>query len=292
MKYGLIKDWRHQYPVSVICRILEVSESGFYAWLNRPASARAQNNYRLELEIKAAHYRTHETYGATRLQRDLADHKTDISINRIKRIRRKLGLYCIQKRKFKATTDSAHTLPVAPNLLMRQFTFSEPNKAWVSDITYIRTDQGWLYLAGIKDLCSGELVGYALSERMTKNLVMQAVFRAVAGRKIEPGLILHSDRGSQYCAHEYQRLLTQFGIRSSMSRKGDCWDNAPMESFWGTLKNELVHHRHYRTRADAKREITEYIEIFYNRQRKQARLGYLSPAAFTLQFYDQQLKAA
>ena len=292
MKYGRIKGWREQYPVSVLCRVLEVSESGYYAWLNRPVSPRKQVNSRLEAEIQAAHQRTRGTYGPERLQRDLADNGTHIGIDRIKRIRRKLGLRCIQKRKFKATTDSRHSLPVAPNLLARNFNVSEPNKAWVSDITYISTDEGWLYLAGIKDLFSGELVGYALHERMTKNLVMQAVFRAVSGRKINRGLILHSDRGSQYCAHEYQALLAQFGMQASMSRKADCWDNAPMESFWGSLKNELVHHRHYRTRAEAKQEISEYIEIFYNRQRKQARLGYLSPAAFARQFYTQKLKAA
>ena len=292
MKFGRIKEWRQQYPICLMCRVLDVSESGYYAWLNRPVSLRKQANERLELEIQAAHQRTRGTYGPERLQRDLADNGTHLGIDRIKRIRRKLGLHCLQKRKFKATTDSRHSLPVAPNLLKRNFKVSEPNKAWVSDITYIPTNEGWLYLAGIKDLFSGELVGYALHERMTKNLVMQAVFRAVSGRKIDKGLILHSDRGSQYCAHEYQALLTQFGMQASMSRKGDCWDNAPMESFWGSLKNELVHHRQYRTRADAKREISEYIEIFYNRQRKQARLGYLSPVAFTQQFYIQKLNAA
>lgn len=292
MKYGRIKRWREQYPVSVLSQVLEVSESGYYAWLNRPVSPRKQTNERLEIEIQAAHQRTRGTYGPERLQRDLADNGTHIGIDRIKRIRRKLGLRCIQKRKFKATTDSRHSFPVAPNLLARNFNVSEPNKAWVSDITYISTDEGWLYLAGIKDLFSGEWVGYALHERMTKNLVMQAVFHAVSGRKINKGLILHSDRGSQYCAHEYQALLAQVGMQASMSRKGDCWDNAPMESFWGSLKNELVHHRHYRTRAEAKQEISEYIEIFYNRQRKQPRLGYLSPAAFARQFYTQKLKAA
>ena len=159
----------------------------------------------------------------------------------------------------------------------------------MTDITYIATDEGWLYLAGVKDLFNGELVGYALGSRMTQNLVMQALFRAVAAKRPEQGLILHSDRGSQYCARAYQKLLRQFGMVASMSRKGDCWDNAPMESCWGSLKTELVHHYRFATREQAKREITEYIEIFYNRVRKQARLGYLLPAAFSQNYYAMQM---
>ncbi len=166
-----------------------------------------------------------------------------------------------------------------------------PNRAWVGDITYIATDEGWLYLAGLKDLYSGELVGHAMGARMSRKLVMQALFRAASARRPEKGLILHSDRGSQYRSHDYRKLAKQFGMALSMSRKGDCWDNAPMESFWGTLKTELVHHRHYATREESKREIAEYIEIFYNRQRKQARLGYLSPAAFMRHYYENLVAA-
>lgn len=291
MKYGRMEALRQHYPVAVMSRVFEVSESGYYAWRDRPLSLRAQESARLEIEIRAAHQRTRETFGAERLQSDLADHGIRVGVDRIKRIRKKLGLRCKQKRKFKVTTDSRHTLPVAPNLLERNFTVTAPNRVWVSDITYISTGEGWLYLAGLKDLFSGELVGYAMSERMTKNLVMQALFRGVSAKRPAKGLILHSDRGSQYCAHDYQKLLEQFGMTASMSRKGDCWDNAPMESFWGTLKNELVHHRRYRTRVQAIREITEYIEIFYNRQRKQARLGYLSPAAFMRQYYEKLFAA-
>ena len=180
---------------------------------------------------------------------------------------------------------------MAPNLLARQFAVSGPDKAWVSDITYVPTDEGWLYLAGLKDLFDGALVGYAMSERMTQQLVMKALFRAVAARRPGAGLIHHSDRGSQYCAHDYQKLVRQFGMQSSMSRKGDCWDNAPMESCWGTLKTELIHHRRFATREQAKREIAEYIEIFYNRIRKQARLGYVSPATFRQQHYTQRMAA-
>lgn len=285
MKYGRIHEQRQQYPVAAMCRILGVSESGYHAWRKRPPSPRAQENARLEVEIKAAHDRTRQTYGPERLQADLADNGIRVGIHRIKRIRKKLGLRCRQKRRFKATTDSRHSLPVAPNLLERQFAVTAPNKAWVTDITYIPTDEGWLYLAGIKDLFNGELVGYALDARMKQQLIMQALFRAVSAKRPGKGLIHHSDRGSQYCSQGYQKLLRQFGMKVSMSRKGNCWDNAPMESCWGILKTELVHHHRFATREQAKREITEYIEIFYNRIRKQARLGHLSPAAFSQQYY-------
>lgn len=285
MKYARIDELRQQHPVAAMCRALEVSESGYHAWRQRPLSARTQENLRLETEIRAAHQRTRETYGPERLQSELADHGIQTSAYRIKRIRAQLGLRCKQKRKFKATTNSNHTLPLAPNLLDRQFAVATPNCAWVTDITYVATDEGWLYLAGIKDLFNGELVGYAMSERMTTALVSQALFRAVSAKRPAKGLIHHSDRGSQYCSHAYRKQLQQFGMQASMSRKGDCWDNAPMESLWGSLKNELVHLRRFVTREQAKREITEYIEIFYNRIRKQARLGYLSPAAFSQQYY-------
>jgi putative transposase len=291
VKYGQIEALRQHYPAAALCRLLGVSESGYHAWRKRPPSARARQEARLEMEIRAAHQRTRETCGPERLQADLSDHGVRVGLHRIKRIRKKLGLRCRQKRKFKATTDSKHTLPVAPNLLDRQFAVEAPNKAWLTDITYIATDEGWLYLAGVKDLFSGEVVGYAMSERMTKALVMQALFRACATKRPGKGLIHHSDRGSQYCAHDYQKLLKQFGMIPSMSRKGNCWDNAPMESFWGTLKTELVHHRRFATRNQARQEITEYIEIFYNRMRRQARLGFLSPAAFTHNYYAKQITA-
>ena len=291
MRYVRIEELRHQHPVAAMCRLLDVSESGYHAWRKRPPSVRAQQNARLEVEIKAAHERTRETYGPQRLQADLADNGIEVGIHRIKRLRKKLGLRCKQKRKFKATTDSNHALPVAPNLLDRQFAVAVPNTTWVTDITYIATDEGWLYLAGIKDLFNGELVGYAMDARMTQNLVMQALFRGVAAKRPGKGLIHHSDRGSQYCAHAYQKLLRQFGMQVSMSRKGNCWDNAPMESCWGSLKTELIHHRRFATREQAKREITEYIEIFYNRIRKQARLGHLSPAAFSQQYYAIRMAA-
>lgn len=280
---------RFRYSIARMCGILRVSKSGYYKWHNRKPSKRTQEEGRLEIEIKAAHKRTRETYGPERLQHELKDQGVRVGICRIRRIRKKLGIRCKQKRKFKATTNSKHALPVAENLVQQQFEATRPNEVWLSDITYIPTEEGWLYLAGHKDIFTGAIVGYAMGNRITKNLVTQSLFKAVSAKRPRSGLIHHSDRGSQYCAHEYRRLVDQFKMRVSMSRKGDCYDNAPMESFWGTLKNELIHHRRYKTRDQAIREITEYIEVFYNRQRRQARLGYLSPALYERQFYARQV---
>jgi len=284
-----MKAMRFRNDIGRMCRILGVSRSGYYQWLNRKPSKWVQEEGMLEIQIQAVHKRTRETYGPERLQQELKGQGVSVGICRIRRIRKKLGIRCKQRRKFKATTDSKHAFPVAENLLNQQFRATRPNEVWVSDITYIPTEEGWLYLAGHKDLYTGEIVGYAMGSRITKNLVSQSLFKAVAAKRPGPGLIHHSDRGSQYCAHEYRRLMDQFKMRASMSRKGDCYDNAPMESLWGTLKNELVHHRRYKTRDQAIREITEYIEVFYNRQRRQARLGYLSPALYERQFYARQV---
>jgi putative transposase len=287
----VIRELRLAYCVALLCRVLEVTTSGYYAWFKRPLTIRQREEIRLELEIRAAHKRTRQTYGPERLQRDLADNGVVVGVHRIKRIRRKLGLRCRQKRKFKVTTDSRHSLPVAENLLDQKFEASAPNKIWLTDITYIPTGEGWLYLAGHKDLFTGEVVGYAMSERMTKNLVSQSLLRAITAKRPAAGLIHHSDRGSQYCAREYTLLLDRFGMKASMSRKGNCYDNAPMESFWGVLKNEQIHHCRYETRQEAIMDITEYIEIFYNRQRKQAKLGFLSPAAFDRWYHEKRLAA-
>jgi putative transposase len=280
----MMRDLRLDYPVPLLGRMLKVSPSGYYAWVDRPLSRRALQEIRLELEIRAADRRTRQTYGAERLQHELAAHGVQVGLSRIRRMRKKLGIHCKQKRKFKATTNSRHTLPVARNLLGRRFQVSEPDKVWVSDITYIPTDEGWLYLAGHKDLFTGEIVGYAMGERLTRNLVSRSLSQAFSTRYPPKGLLHHSDRGSQYCSHEYRQLLGQFGLKASMSGKGNCYDNAPMESFWGTLKQELTHHRRYVSRREAAEDITEYIEIFYNRQRIQARLGFLSPVAYAQRF--------
>ena len=286
-----MKQWRLQFPVDAMCRVLEVSRSGFYASLQRQPSRRRQDDERLKVAIQAAHQRTRESYGCRRLQPELAAEGFQAGRDRIARLRRALGLKCRQKRKFKATTNSNHTLPVAENLLGQTFSPTAPNQVWVTDITYIPTQEGWLYLAGVKDVFTCELVGYAMGERMTRELTSQALFRAVQQKRPPPGLIHHSDRGSQYCSEEYRKMLSQFGMRASMSRKGNCYDNAPMESFWGSLKNELVHHQRYVTRAQAIASVREYIEIFYNRQRRHSRLGYLAPAVFAQKFSKQRAAA-
>jgi len=287
----MIKGMRLKYSVPALSRYLKVSESGYYAWLNRKPSKRQQEDARLAVEIKAAHKRTRGVCGAEKLQKELAEGGAYVGICRIKRIKREQGLYCKQTKKYKATTDSAHNLPVADNILNQQFKAESPNKVWVSDITYIPTEEGWLYLASHKDIWSGEIVGYAMGERITKNLVSESLFRAAAAKRPAKGLLHHSDRGSQYCALQYRNLLDEFGMTASMSRKGNCYDNAPMESFWGTLKQELVHHRKYKTRQEAMQDISEYIEVFYNRQRRQARLGYLSPVAYDKKFYENRIAA-
>ncbi len=287
----MIKKLRLGYPIPTLCRTLNVSVSGYYTWSTRKPSKRTLQDARLEVEIQAAHKRTRGTYGLKRLKEDLQEHGVNAGIYRIRKLRRKLGIRCKQVKKFRATTDSDHKLPVADNLLEQRFEATTPNQAWVTDITYIPTEEGWLYLAGHKDICTGEVVGYAMSDRITKTLVSQSLFRAMAAKRPGNGLIHHSDRGSQYCAHDYRKLIEQFGMKASMSRRGNCYDNAPMESFWGTLKNELVHHRRYVSRQEAMQDITEYIEVFYNRQRRQKRLGYLSPAAYEKKFYEKRIAA-
>jgi putative transposase len=276
-------------PVAPMCRVLGVSKSGYYAWRTRKPSARRTEDERFKVAIKAAHERGRGTYGPEKIQEDLADvEKIEVGINRIKRLRRELKIRCKQRKKYKATTNSKHSMPVAPNLLDQNFWVSGPNQVWVADITYVATDEGWLYLAGIKDLWNREIVGYAMSHRMTQELVGRALFRSVAARRPPVGLIHHSDRGSQYCSRSYRKLLRQFNMVASMSRKGNCYDNAPMESFFGTLKTELVHHRKYRTRQEAIADISEYIEVFYNRQRRHASLGNISPAAYWKKCIRQQ----
>jgi len=279
-----MKKWRLHFPIKIMSRVFDISRSGFYAWQKRKPSRRSQEDERLKVAIKAAHKRTRESYSARRLQPELAADGFVAGRDRIARLRRELDIRCRQKRKFKATTNSKHNLPVAENVLEQTFAPNAPNEVWVADITYIPTVEGWLYLAGVKDVFTCELVGYAMGERMTQELVAQALFRAVQQKRPAPGLIHHSDRGSQYCSDNYQQLLDQFGMKVSMSRRGNCYDNAPMESFWGTLKNELVHHCRYETRDEAKASIQEYIEIFYNRQRRHSRLGYLAPAVFARNF--------
>lgn len=236
------------------------------------------------MEIRAAHAKTRRTYSTQRLRDELAADGIVAGRDRIARLRREEGIRCSQKRKFKATTNSNHKLPVADNLLNQEFKPTEPNQVWVSGITYIQTDEGWLYLAGIKDVFTCEIVGHAMGARMTQELVSQALWKAVKWKRPEAGLILHSDRGCRYCSHGYRKLVDQFKLRASMSRRGNCYDNAPMESFWGSMKNELVHHHRYGSRFEAEASIREYIGIFYNRQRRHSRLGNVAPAVFAQNF--------
>lgn len=286
-----MKTMRLAYPITVLCRAFDVSRSGFYTWSKGQLSERAQADERLKVAIKAVHKQSRETYGARRMQPELAQQGFIAGRDRIARLRRELDLRCKQKRKFKATTNSNHDMPVAENLLNQTFAPTRPNEAWVTDITYVSTDEGWLYVAGIKDVFTCELVGYAMGERMTQDLTAQALWRAVHSKRPPPGLIHHSDQGSQYCAHNYRKLVEQFGMQASMSRRGNCYDNAPMESFWGSMKNELIHHQRYATRTDAKAAIQEYIESFYNRQRRHSRLGNVPPALFAENFNKQQQAA-
>jgi putative transposase len=263
---------------AIVGKLLSIS--GFYAWRMRPARTESAATCQ-RLAVRAAHIRMRRTFGSVRLYKLLCKEGHAVSLWQVKKLRRELGLSCIQGKKRKCrTTDSNHTLPIAPNLLERNFTALHVNQVWVSDITYIPTAEGWLYFAGIKDLYSKQLVGYSMSATIDTSLVAEALKRAVAAHKPPAGLILHSDRGSQYCSHRYRQLAKFFELELSMSRKGDCYDNAPMESFWGTLKNELVHHARYATRAEAISDLAEYIEVFYNRQRLQKSLGYLSPVEF------------
>ncbi len=270
-----------------MCRVFNVSKSGYYDWLRRKPSKRSQENEQLKIAIRVAHRDGRQVFGTKRLLPLIAKEGFNPGRDKVHRLKMAMGLRCKQTKAFKITTNSDHQHDVADNLLKQNFTVSAPNQVWVTDITYIRTDEGWLYLAALKDLFNKEIVGYAMSDRMTLDLVSHALFRAVKNKKPPKGLIHHSDRGSQYCSPKYQKLVMQFGMKASMSRKGNCYDNAPIESFWGSLKNELVHHEHYETRAQAKASITEYIEIFYNCQRPHSSLGYLSPTAFMKQYQNQ-----
>ena len=281
MKYQFIADHRQEFEITVMCRVLKVSRSGYYAWCRRPVSAREMANQKLTQQIQEIHQHSRQTYGSPRIQAELADNGVKCGHNRVARLMREAELRAKQKRKFKVTTtDSAHNYPVAPNLLDQDFQASRPNEKWVGDITYIATDEGWLYLAAVMDLYSRRIVGWAMGDTLERWLPLAALQMAIETRQPPPGLLHHSDRGSQYASDEYQAWLTKYQIQGSMSRTGNCYDNAPIESFFGTLKTELVHHRHYATRAEAKTDIFEYIEVFYNRFRRHSALDNLCPAVF------------
>ncbi len=266
-----------------MCRTLGVSTSGYYDWRQRPESQRSQEDQRLVVEIKAIHQESRRTYGAPRIHHELQERGVRCSRKRVARLMRLHGVRAKQKRRFKATTDSRHSLPVAENVLGRAFTPSAPDGVWAADITYIWTGQGWLYLAVVLDLFSRRIVGWSMQPTLKRQLVIEALEMALKQRQPSQGLLHHSDRGSQYASRDYQRLLERHGIACSMSRKGNCWDNAPVESFFATLKKELVHHRRYRSRAEAKADLFEYIEVWYNRKRRHSSLDYRCPVEYELE---------
>jgi len=277
MKYVFIRNHRGAFPVDLMCRTLEVGSSGFYAWLNRPESPRNRENQQLLMEIKAVHKRSRTTYGSPRIHAQLNESGHACSRYRVARLMRQHGIVSKHKRKFKVTTNSVHSYPIAENLLQRRFNVFRPGQCWVSDITYIPTLEGWLYLAVTLDLFHRKVIGWSMDRWITRQRVIDALNMAIKNGCFEPGLIHHSDRGVQYASNEFQALLKTNGIQCSMSQKGDCWDNAVAESFFHTLKVELIHGKTYITRQEAKTAIFEYIEGFYNRQRRHSYLGYLSP---------------
>ncbi len=281
MKYQFIADHQAEFSITLMCRVLGVSRSGYYAGRKRPPSARKMADQGLVEQIETIHQDSRRTYGSPRIHQELAENGVQCGHNRVARLMQMVGLAAKQSSKFKiTTTDSHHDYPVAPNVLDRDFTAERPNQKWLTDITYIPTDEGWLYLAAVLDLYSRRIVGWAMADTLERSLVIAALQMAVDTRQPGPGLLHHSDRGSQYASREYQALLTKYHMQASMSRTGNCYDNAPMESFFGTLKTELIYHRHYATRAEAKTDIFEYIEVFYNRFRRHSALGYRNPVAF------------
>lgn len=279
MRYTVIHRCRAKYPVRMMCRALGVSRSGYYDWVDRPESARAQRHRALTDKIRCFHQASRDTYGAPRIREDLLESGEPVGENTVALLMQRAGIVPKTVRKFRVTTDSRKTVP-APNQLERQFTAGQPNERWVSDITFIPTREGWLYLAVIIDLYFRAVIGWSMHARMKTELVTDALRMALMRRKVRSPLLLHSDQGSQYAAADYRALLAMHGIECSMSRKGNCWDNAVAESFFHTLKTELVHHEDYRSRSEAKASIFEYIEVFYNRQRRHSHLGQVAPLAF------------
>jgi putative transposase len=265
-----------------MCRVLDVSTAGFYAWLLRPQSLRSQANVALVAKIKVIHSESRHTYGAPRVHRALRNEGVWTSFNRVERLMRTNRILGKQKKRFRVTTNSKHPFPVADNILDRNFTVEAQDRFWVSDITYIWTREGWLYLAVTMDLFSRKIVGWSMDSRITWDLVGRAFDMALKNRRPAPGLLHHSDRGSQYACDDYQGLLKNSETVCSMSRKGNCWDNAVAESFFHTLKTELVNEQDYHTRWEAKRSIFEYIEVFYNRRRLHSHLDYQSPEAYEI----------
>ena len=269
-----------EFRIQPMCRVLQVSRSGYYDYLNRPPSEHSIEDDKLRPQIRAAFEKGRKNYGTRRIKKALGKEENIVSRRRIGRLMAEEDLKVQTKRKFKVTTDSNHNKPIASNLLNREFTVTKPDSIYVGDITYIRTREGWLYLATVIDLFSRAVVGWSMSSRMTADLVNNAILMAIWKRKPDKGLIFHSDRGSQYASDAYRETLKTHGIKASMSKKGDCWDNAVAESFFHTLKIELVHHCNFETREEARVKLFEYIEVFYNRQRLHSSNGYEAPLVY------------
>ena len=292
MRFQFIAEHRDEFPVTLMCKVLDVSPSGYYAWRQRPPSAREMANQKLIEKIKIVYHQNHGVYGSPRIYRELKDQGVACSENRIARLMRLRELQAKQTKRFKTTTKRNKADPVAPNLVKQNFTADRLDQIWLADITYIATLEGWLYLAAILDLYTRRIVGWAMSDRMTSDLTLAALQMALLQRQPDAGLIHHSDQGSQYTAQVYQALLKAHGIRVSMNSAGSWYDNAPMESFFGTLKSELVHHCVYHTRDEARADVFYYIESFYNQRRRHSALDYLSPEAYEQLFRQQELSLA
>jgi putative transposase len=291
VKFVFIEAEKAQYPIGVLCDVLQVSRSGFYAWRRRGPSARARADENLAVEIAAVHKRTCGRYGSPRVHRELRAKGRRVSKKRIERVMRERGIRGKMKRRFRRTTDSNHTSPIAPNVVARQFEPSAPNQVWAGDVTYIATCEGWAYLAVLLDLFSRRVVGWAISASNDTGLALAALERALRGRPVPAGLVHHTDRGSPYASEEYRRALSARGMIASMSRSGDCWDNAVAESFFATLRVELVDDEDYPTRAIAAASIGDYVEEFYNLVRLHSHLDYVSPIEFELKRFVEE-KAA
>lgn len=284
MKYAWIQKYRQEFNVAAMCKVFQVSRSCYYAWCQANSSVKAQEKNELLAHIKAIFEQSKSNYGSRRIRKKLLSMGFIISRRRIRKIMKELNIECKTKRKFKVTTDSKHSNPVAPNLLNRQFEVASPNKVYVGDITYIWTHEGWLYLATVIDLFSRQVVGWSMNHRMTADLVNDALTSALWKRKPAKGLLWHTDRGSQYASESHRHLIQAHDIVQSMSRKGNCWDNSVAESFFKTLKTELVYHCNFKTRDEAKQAIFEYIEVFYNRDRLHSTNNYMTPVEYENNF--------
>jgi putative transposase len=281
VKFAFIRDHLQDYCLTMVCRVLQVTRSGYYAWRDRPLGARRRRMDGLAVKVQAVYAEHRSVYGSPRIHAVLRNRQEGVCLNTVAKLMRQKGLRAKAKRRFTPrTTDSSHDFTAAKDLLERRFTAPAANRAWVADITYVRTDAGWLYLAGVMDLFSRRIVGWSMADHMESQLAQDALSMALARRRPPAGLLHHSDRGVQYACDSYRGCLEASGIRVSMSSAGDCYDNAAMESFWSTLKTELVHLEHYATHEEARRAIFEYIEVFYNRKRLHSSLGYVSPEAF------------